>query len=339
MPNIVDSRIRASYRARACAAGASVGAGIFAIGTGVCMTISLNAAYLSALPALLLAGLTAFLAQRRLHRVQAPSRFLRLLLALTLLAFCGFLLAGAVSLALDTLLPQSQLFTLMTLTLAAAALCAASGGADRLFFSVRFLLPVLLLLLTLSALSFDSPVGLFPILGTGVQPLLFSALCALPGAIPALLLFLPPAELPEEGLPPRALPGAWFFVWRVMLGGLIGVLLLFALSFSSAYKAMQSHLLWGQRMVILSHVRPRQGLFQAFLSLLQLLSLVLSAASLLTGCKQALFLPNQKALLLCTLALFAALTALTLCGIRIALWAAPFLLAPFLVLLLFSRRL
>ncbi len=339
MPDIIDSRIRASYRARACAAGAAVGAGIFAIGTGICMTISLNAAYLSTLPSLLLAGLTAFLAHRRLRRTNPPSCFLRLLLALTLLAFCAFLLAGAVSLALDTLLPQSQLFTLMTLSLAAVSLCAASGGADRLFFAIRFLLPVLLLLLTLSVLCFDSPVGLFPILGTGIQPLMLSALCALPGTIPALLLFLPPVELSPEELPPRALPGAWFFVWRVMLGGLMGVLLLFALSFSSAYKVMQSHLLWGQRMVILSYVRPRQGILQALLSLLQLLSLVLCASSLLTGCKQALSLPDQKALLLCTLVLFAALSALTLYGIRMVLWAAPFLLIPFLILLVFSRRL
>ncbi len=339
MPNIVDSRIRASYRARACAAGAAVGAGLFTIGTGVCMPISLNAAYLSTIPALLLACLTAFLAQRRLKRALPPSRGLRILLTLTLLAFCAFLLVGTVSLALDTLLPQSQLFALMVLTLAAAALCAAFGGADRLFFALRFLLPVLLLLLTCSALAFDSPVGLFPILGTGIKPLLFSAFCALPGAIPALLLFLPPDDLPEDGQPPFAVPSPSFFVLHVLMGGLMGVLLLFALSFSSPYKGIQSHLLWGQRMVILSHVRPREGLFQAMLALLQLLTLELSAAALLTGCKQALSLPDQKALVLCTSALFAALTALTLFGIRIALWTAPFLIVPFCVLLFFSRRL
>ena len=61
-----EERIRAAYRARACAAGIACGAQIFSVGAGLLIPVCLNAAYLAALPALIPCAIVAFCAQRHL---------------------------------------------------------------------------------------------------------------------------------------------------------------------------------------------------------------------------------------------------------------------------------
>lgn len=336
MPStVLDARVRAAYRARACAAGFAVGAQLFAVGAGVCMSVSLNAAYLSVLPALPLGALTAYCARRRLSRGDcgAPmtARALRTLLALLLLLSAAFLTRAAVSLAGQSLLPQAQILSLALTTLLAVALLALPGGtaSARLCFALRWAIPALLLLLTAAALPFDTAVGLFPLLGPGSIPLGLSALGALCGAAPAALLFLPPPELEGVAPPPQALPGAWFFIWRVLAGGLVAALLLLALTLGGTFVSMQSLRLWGERMLVLYNSQPHEGILHMLTLLCQQTGLLLGAAVSLCGAQQAVglaFPPLQKRRAdwaVCALALAAAVIAPVLIGMDWALRVAP----------------
>ena len=88
----IEQRVRAAYRARACAAGIACGAQIFAVGTGLLLPLALNAAYWAAVPALLLGGVIGLAAPKRLSK--APGSAFCAVLALSLLV-CGALLLGA----------------------------------------------------------------------------------------------------------------------------------------------------------------------------------------------------------------------------------------------------
>ena len=88
----IEQRVRAAYRARACAAGVACGAQIFAVGTGLLLPLALNAAYWAAVPALLLGGVIGLAAPRRLSK--APGSAFCAVLALSLLV-CGALLLAA----------------------------------------------------------------------------------------------------------------------------------------------------------------------------------------------------------------------------------------------------
>ena len=105
----IEQRVRAAYRARACAAGIACGAQIFAVGTGLLLPLALNAAYWAAVPALLLGGVIGLAAPKRLSK--APGSAFCAVLALSLLV-CGALLLGAgATLAQQTLLPNGHLLT------------------------------------------------------------------------------------------------------------------------------------------------------------------------------------------------------------------------------------
>ena len=289
-------RVLASWRARAAGASVAVGAQVFCVGTGVLMPVSLNAAWLAALPAVPAAALLALCVRRALKaqrtrggEVRPLARALRALLALTLLT-CGVAQCTALAaLAQQTLVTQARAAFALLCALPAAALCAQGQGlgAGRLAFALRWKLPLALFVLTAAALAWEDSAGLFPLLGMGAGPLARAMLCAPGGAVPALLLLLPPPELTQEQLDACPLPGGWFFAWRAALGAAVGVALLFAAALCSSYETLAELTLWGERMRLLSTGRPREGLAQTALSLTQAMALLLGAAALLGGAVQA----------------------------------------------------
>lgn len=339
-------RVLASWRARALAATVAVGAQVFSLGAGVLMTVSLNAMWLAALaavPASMLAALGArrVLAQRLSKGEPGVfSRALLLALCLTLALVSVFQIAALTALSEQSLLPQAQSLFVALNGMTAAALCALTGGAGvgRMAYAVRWTLPLMLAVLTASVLSFDTPAGLFPLLGTGAGPLALSALMALSAAAPVLMLTLPPPELDERGQ--AMAPGGWFFAWRVGLGALCAVLLLMAVSLCGTYETLSELGIWGARMRVICTGKPREGILQTGLTLLQLLSLVIGASAMLSGAEQAAacafsgLARRRMGLGLLFLLGCAALYALVVFGFDIALRAAPFLLIPTALLLI-----
>lgn len=332
----IDQRVRAAYRARACAAGIACGAQIFAVGTGLLLPLALNAAYWAAVPALLLGGVIGLAAPRRLSK--APGSAFCAVLALSLLVCGALLLAAGATLAQQTLLPNGHLLTCLMLTLGFCLLAARPGGTGvcRVAFALRLLLPVALVVFAGFSLSSASAAGLFPLLGAGVRPLLLAALLGLSAGSPALMLFLPPQELET----PAPVPKAGFFALRVVLGGLFGVLTLAALSLCNPYELLRDQHVWGARMTILSSARPREGLVQALLTLAQLFALLIGAVSTLCAAAQALgraFARIQPlSLLLCALGALGLLLTAAFFGMDVLLCASPLLLLPEGILLVWS---
>ena len=349
MPDVIpEERIRAAYRARACAAGIACGAQIFSVGAGLLIPVCLNAAYLAALPVLIPCAITAFCARRHLASGrpaghQPIGKALLILLNLMLLFCCASLLCAAVVFTQQTLLPQAHLTTCLMLTLGAAFLCAlpTGTGVSRLAFALRFPLPCALLLFAVLSLSPDSPTGFFPLLGSGGRPLMLGMLCGLSSCAPALILFLPPEELTKSCAPPAAVPNAGFFVGRVLAGGLVGVLMLLALSLCEPYELLSEQSVWGMRMMILSSSRPREGIIQMLLVIAQLFALLIGAVSLLCAAAQSLktaFPRLRLSLPLCVLVLLASLLLSAEWGTEWGLYASPFLLIPLTIFLLLSGR-
>lgn len=349
MPDVIpEERIRAAYRARACAAGIACGAQIFSVGAGLLIPVCLNAAYLAALPALIPCAIVAFCARRRLASGrpaghQPIGKVLLILLSLILLFCCASLLCAAVVFTQQTLLPQAHLTTCLMLTLCAAFFCAlpTGTGVSRLAFALRFSLPCALLLFALLSLSPDSLTGFFPLLGSGGRPLMLGMLCGLSSCAPALILFLPPEELTKSCAPPAAVPNAGFFVGRVLAGGLVGVLMLLALSLCEPYELLSEQSVWGMRMMILSSSRPREGIIQTLLVIAQLFALLIGAVSLLCAAAQSLKTAFPRLCLslpLCALVLLASLLLSAEWGTEWGLYASPFLLIPLGIFLLLSGR-
>lgn len=102
----IEQRVRAAYRARACAAGIACGAQIFAVGTGLLLPLALNAAYWAAVPALLLGGVIGLAAPKRLSK--APGSAFCAVLAFSLLVCGALLLSAGATLAQQTLLPNGD---------------------------------------------------------------------------------------------------------------------------------------------------------------------------------------------------------------------------------------
>ena len=340
MPNttpesVVAARIRAAYRVRACAAAVCTGAAIFALGTGAGMAICLNAAWLAAAAALPACALLTLLAHRALTSSR-PARLRNALLAALMLLLAVFALAALVSLAKQTMLPHATISYIARTSFLMAALCCAFGGAgvSRLMFALRFVLVLGLAALCALSLRGESASGLFPLLGPGAQQVALAALCMLAGAAPVLLLALPPAELAEidEATRLGATPGPGFFLWRVLLGGAIGVLLLAALSLGGPYERIAQETSWGQRMLLARASGPRAGGTQTALLILQAAALLLCAAQTMLAGAQALSaaLPRlQPFALPVALALCAGLlTALVYTGLETTLRAAPLLSLP-----------
>lgn len=346
----LESRVRATWRVQACAAGLCAGTQVFLFGTGIAMPVALGSAWIASLAALPMAALTAFLCRRALalpRRTGKLAAALHLLLALTLLSNAAFALCGLVSLAGQTLLVQARALWSAAVTLAAVALCALTGGAPRLCFALRWLLPVLLALLTALCVPLEVPAGLFPIFGAGVMPLGAAAACMLGAASPLLMLLLPPQALARGGEAAKRcpVPPAKFFVWRALASAAAGVLLLFAASANSPYEALLESSGWGERLRIVFGGQMRGGVMQTLLTVCQLIAMALLAVCMLASAEQALLRAIPKAqkgragLAALVLLLAACMAALIVLGMTAALFAAPLLVLPTAALLILHKRL
>ena len=106
----LESRVRACWRVRACAAGLCVGTQIFLFGTGAAMPLALGGAWIAALAALPAAALVTAICRRALTQPARAGRLakaLHLLLSATLLLHAALALAALVSLAGQTLMVQA----------------------------------------------------------------------------------------------------------------------------------------------------------------------------------------------------------------------------------------
>ena len=345
----LESRVRACWRVRACAAGLCVGAQIFLLGAGAAMPLALGAAWIASLSALPMAALTAAVCRRALvlpSRAGKLTGALHLLLALTLLANAAFALCALVSLSGQTLLVQSRALWNTAAALAAVTLCALTGGGPRLCFALRLMLPALLLGLTALCMPLELPAGLFPILGAGGLPLGVAAVCMPAAASPLLMLLLPPPELARAGEAAQRcpVPKTGFFLARVLTGAAAGVLLLLAASVCTTYEAISDSSEWGARLRIVFSGQMHGSIPETLITLCQVIAIALLAICMLTSAEQALLraLPRARkgrtGLAALVLILFLCLAALNVVGPAPALFAAPLLLLPTAVLLLAHKR-
>ena len=345
----LESRVRACWRVRACAAGLCVGAQIFLFGCGVAMPVTLCSAWIASLSALPMAALTAAVCRRALVLPPKAGRLtaaLHLLLALTLLLNAAFALCALVSLTGQTLLVQARALWITAVALAAVTLCALTGGGPRLCFALRFTLPALLLGLTVFCMPLELPAGLFPILGAGGVPLGVAAVCMLGAASPLLMLLLPPPELARAGEAAQRcpVPKTGFFWARVLPGAAAGVLLLFAASVCSTYESIADSGGWGERLRIVFGGQMHGSIAQTLLTLCQMIAIALLAVCMLASAEQALLraLPaarrGRRGLAALVLILSAVMAALNVVGFTPALFAAPLLILPTAVLLMGHKR-
>lgn len=354
----LEYRVRESWRVRACTAGLCVGAQTFLFGTGVAMPVTLNSAWIAALAVLPAAAWITAACRRTLNRVFSQDepqkvrrgfRALHLLLALTLLFNCVFALSALVSFAEQTLIGQTRAAWSAALAVIAVFLCAFGGGTGvcRLCFALRWGMPLLLFLLIAAAVPKEIPVSLFPLLGAGPLPLGAAGLCMLGAASPALMLFLPPAELEvQKELARRCpVPDTRFFLWRVLAGAGVGVLLLFVASVCVTYESIAENGEWGARLRVIAGYQAHAGVRQMLLTALQAIVMALSAAVMLSSAEQALMRACPRAGrmhaggIALSLLLAICLAALIVFGFDSALFAAPGLVLPVLILLIFNNRL
>lgn len=323
------ARVRASFRARACAAGLCVGVQTFALGAGVAMTLSLNAAWLGALSVLPAAAAVVALCRSRLVAAPgatSPARASLLLLALTMAICAAFSLGALINLAEQTFLSQARTIFILLTALSFFLLGAIGGttGAARAAFFLRYagVLAALVPLLR-SAVAHAGVGGLFPLLGAGGKMLALSLLVMLSAAAPALMLLLPPEHVKDFS--PQDVPGTGFFLWRVLLGAALGIALLLALSLGSNYETIAASTTWGQRLRLSGANGAHGGLLFAALTLMQLALLLTQAINMLLCGAQALRIAFPKAL--------AGWRAGALLALPIALSLVGFMLFGFDVLL------
>ena len=345
---VTERRIFESWRARACTAGLCVGTQIFFFGTGVAMPIALNSAWIAALIVLPFSALmTAICCRKGFVRGRIMSRTALILLAFTLLANAVFAAAALVSFAEQTLLEQGRALWSAAITVTAIFLCAlSSSGISWLCFALRWTLPVLMLILILASMPMKVPSGLFPLLGQGGMELGFSALCMLGASSPVLMLLLPPPEIVQAGsnTPHLSAPKTGFFIRRVLTGAAAGTLILFCACVCTTYEAIGESMEWGTRLRIVASDQPHEGLPQTLLTLLQIAAVMLLSSNMLASAEQALSFALHKkgrfpsVLSILSLLMLALLLLLIACGFHIALFAAPLLIVPALLVLLLCGR-
>jgi len=344
LPNdqtVAEYRVRESWRARACAAGLSVGAQVFLFGTGVAMPLALSSAWIAALPVLPFSAAATALCRRRAENGRALSKPACLLLALTLLLNAVFALSALVGFAEQTLLEQARVLVSIIVTVTAVFLCALSGvnGISRLCFALRWALPALIAVLILASVPMEVPVGLFPIFGPGGAALGWAALCMLGAASPVVMLLLPPPDPAQAGGAAKDCPApkTGFFVRRVLLGAGAGVLFLLAACVCTTYESIGESAAWGMRMRIVASDQPHEGIPQTLLTVLQMTAVLLLAVNMIGAGEQALAAALRRTarmrtgLIGLTLLMFAALVLLAMYGFKLALFAAPLLLVPSLL--------
>lgn len=335
----IAARVRASFRARACTAGLCAGAQIFLAGCAVGMPLTLSSTWLASLSALPLAGWLVWRSRRTLlvpvqtgHRTRAGY----ILLFISLLASAAFSLVSLTVFSAQTLVQEAQAWWIGAVALFSAALCALPGkpGAAWLGFALRWVLPALVLGLSVSAMPLRVPVGLFPLLGAGAFPLGIAALSMLFGAIPAIMLSLYPPELnacrPEDVI----IPDTRFFLSRVLAGAAAGILLLFLTSASTTYESIAESSEWGARLRMAAGNQPHEDIGQMLLILAKLMAMQLLCANMLLAAQQALALafPRQYHRIpgwaLCSALLGICLLGTIIFGDAPLLFGAPFISIP-----------
>lgn len=183
-----------------------------------------------------------------------------------------------------------------------------------------------------SAVAHAGVGGLFPLFGAGTKMLALSMLIMLSAAAPALMLLLPPENVPS--LSPKDIPGTGFFLWRVLLGTALGIALLLALSLGTNYEAIAASTTWGQRLRLSGANGAHGGLLFAALTLMQLALLLTHAINMLLCGAQALRItfPNAlaggRAVALLALPIALSLVAFMLFGFDVLLAVAAFCAVP-----------
>ena len=287
-----EDRVRGAWRVHAAVTGVMFGAALYALAALAAIPLCLTSAYLAAFPVILAAAVGACLARRALLCRESKPKLVLVLSALSLLAVSAFFLWAVVSLARETLLPLARGSFIAAVSAGFLLLCTLGGakGAAQLTFAQRFFLPALLLALSVKALQTGDSTGLFPILGMGVRPTALAAVLLLPAVLAVSGLAVPPASLArlDEAAYRASVPGAGFFILRVCAGGAVAALLLMALSLGNTYEGMAGLRSWGERMIILSYGAPREGMAGTLLTIMQILTLALSAVNALLGAIRAL---------------------------------------------------
>jgi len=339
-----EHRMMESWRARACAASLCVGAQIFLFGTGVVMPVSLNGTWIAALLSLPFSAAVTAVCRRKTKA--CISRAAMLLLALTLLLNAVFAAAALVNFAEQTLLEQASALWIVVATVLAVYLSAISGGegAAWLCFALRWLLPVLAVVLVLASVPMKVPSGLFPVWGKGKTELGVGALCMLGASSPALMLLLPPPEIVEEEACCLPELKSGFFVRRVLAGAAAGCLLLFCACVCTTYEAISESVEWGARLRIVASDQPHEGIPQTLLVVLQMAAVFLLSVNMLCAAGQAIGCAMKKTgrsrvvpAIFCLLML-GMLLLLIDCGFDIALAIAPLLIVPAGIVLLSRKR-
>ncbi|MBR5302489.1 MAG: hypothetical protein IKU38_06620 [Clostridia bacterium] len=327
-----------------------MGTQIFLAGCAVGMPLALSSAWLASLAVVPLAGWFVRRSRCALHHAAHAGTISRagyILLFAALLGSAVFALASLSVFAAQTLAQEAQAWWTGSMALLAAALCAPPGkpGAARLCFALRWILPALVLALSVSALPLRVPVGLFPLLGAGAVPLGAAAIAMLFGAAPALMLALRPVELtiyePEE----IAIPDTRFFLMRVLPGAAAGMLLLFLTSACTTYESIAESGEWGARLRMAAGNQPHEGIVQMLLILAKLMAMLLLCANMLSSAQQALSLafPRLHSALaiwaICTALLATCLLGTIVLGDMPLLFGAPLIAMPaILAALLLGRR-
>ena len=287
-----EDRVRGAWRVHAAVTGVMFGAALYALAALAAIPLCLTSAYLAAFPAILAAAAGACLARRALLCRESKPKLVLVLSALSLLAVSAFFLWAVVSLARETLLPLARGSFIAAVSAGFLLLCTLGGakGAAQLTFAQRFFLPALLLALSVKALQTGDSTGLFPILGMGVRPTALASALVLPAVLAVSGLAVPPASLArlDETAYRASVPGAGFFILRLLAGGAVAALLLMALSLGNTYEGLASLRSWGERMIILSYGAPREGMAGTLLTIMQILTLALAAVNALLGAIRAL---------------------------------------------------
>ena len=345
---VCAKRMQARWRVRACSVGLCIGVQVFLVGAGAATPLCLNAAWIAGLCALPASALSVLCCRRILARRAArraeESRLMRaasVLLAAAFMVDAVFAAASLISLAEQSLLPQTKMLHSMLMTLAAAIACALSGqGIWNLSFALRFALPACVAGLCALSLPRGQLSGLFPLLGPGAGTLLPGCVCMAAAAFPALLLLAPWDEEMDESDESMQmyLPEAGFLIRRALAGAAAGEALLVVLALGGTYTAAGSSI-WGRRLLLAGAGRQHAGIAGMALTVLEAAAMLLLCAHMLQGAERMLCgafkgLNRYKAGLFCCAAVFLLLLgALLFSGIRLALAAVPLLsIFPLLVI-------
>jgi len=317
------------------------------------MPLCLNAAWIAGLCALPASALTAFccrriLAGRMACRTEANGlmRAAYVLLALAFVLNAAFAAVSLISLAEQSLLPQTRMLHSMMMTLAAALFCVLSAqGIWNLGFALRFALPVCLLALCVFSLPRGEATGLFPLMGPGAGTLFPGGACMLAAGFPALLLLQPwDAQTDTSDKTVQAyLPSAGFLIRRVLAGAAVGEALLLLLAHGGTHLSAGSDI-WGRRLLLAGAGRRQAGVAGTVLTMLETAAILLLCAYMLQGAERLLCsafkgMDTCRMGLIAGVAVFSSLLGVLLfAGSRLALAAVPVLCAASLAVIAVGLR-